>query len=167
MGPDLFGVGPLEALVVLVVALIAIGPKRFPEIARQGGRWYRTARRFTAEITADVREAINEIEQEVESEAEGLRDIRELGEEVEGGLREAGTDIDRAGREAVEAAEEPAALEAPAAPTRAPPEQTLVGADGTLIRGQPASTAPSAIPSDPAQAATAEQSAARPSSPDA
>ena len=34
---DLFGVGIFEALLVLVVALIVVGPNKFPEIARSAG----------------------------------------------------------------------------------------------------------------------------------
>ncbi len=84
---ELLGVGAMEALLVLVVALIVVGPNRFPEIARQGGRWFRIARRYATEVTRDVRGAMEEIQSEIEEEAEELRSIRDLGEEVEGDLR--------------------------------------------------------------------------------
>jgi len=96
---ELFGVGAGEALLVLVITLIVVGPQRFPEIAREGGRWFRMARRFTAEITADVRSAIDELEEEVAAEGDELRSIREIGTEVESGLRESAADIRRIGRE--------------------------------------------------------------------
>ena len=84
---ELLGVGAMEALLVLVVALIVVGPHRFPEIARQGGRWYRVARRYASEVTRDVRGAVEELQSEIEEEREELRSIRDLGEEVEADLR--------------------------------------------------------------------------------
>jgi sec-independent protein translocase protein TatB len=79
---ELLGVGAAEALLVLVVMLIVVGPHRFPEIARQGGRWYKVARRYAAVVTADVRGAVKEIEAEIEETTEDLREVRDLGEEM-------------------------------------------------------------------------------------
>ena len=36
-----FGVGPMEIVVVLVIALIVLGPKRLPDTARSLGRGLR------------------------------------------------------------------------------------------------------------------------------
>ena len=35
--PDTFGIGPLELIVVLVVALLVFGPKRLPDLGRSLG----------------------------------------------------------------------------------------------------------------------------------
>ena len=75
---ELFGVGLPEAGLVFVLALILIGPQRFPEMARQAGRWYRTARQFTDAIMVDVRAAVDEIESEIADKNDGVRPIREL-----------------------------------------------------------------------------------------
>jgi len=101
---ELFGVGALEALLVLVITLVVVGPQRFPEIAREGGKWVRKARRFTAEVTAELREAYSELEEEVRAEGDDLRSVREIGEEVRTGLQESAADIRRIGRDAGEAA---------------------------------------------------------------
>lgn len=103
---QLFGVGAFEALLVMVVALIVVGPQRFPEIARQGGRWFRVARRFTANITTDFREALHEIEEEVVGEGDDLHSVREIGEELQAGLRETAADLDQLGRDTERAAEQ-------------------------------------------------------------
>jgi sec-independent protein translocase protein TatB len=100
MGPELFGVGFAEAVLVFVIALIVVGPQRFPALARQSGRWYRVARRYTAEITADLRGALSELEDEVKAEGGDLRSIRELGEEIEGDLKATERELDAAGGDA-------------------------------------------------------------------
>ena len=75
---NLFGIGFPEAGLVMVLALILVGPQRFPEIARQAGRWYRTARAFTDAVMQDVRAAVDEIEDELGVEGGDLQPIREL-----------------------------------------------------------------------------------------
>ena len=46
---DFFGIGALEALVIVVVALLAIGPERLPKVARRLGLLIDQARRSVAE----------------------------------------------------------------------------------------------------------------------
>ncbi len=46
---DFFGIGILELLVILVVALLALGPDKLPEIAQKAGRMLVQARRSIAE----------------------------------------------------------------------------------------------------------------------
>ncbi len=91
---ELLGVGAMEALLVLVVALIVVGPHRFPGIARQGGQWYRVARRYATEVSKDVRGAMEELQTEIEEEGEDLRAIRDLGEEMDADLRTSKLDIE-------------------------------------------------------------------------
>lgn len=53
-------VGLPELLVVLVVALIVLGPTRLPEAARQVGKAMAEVRRWNAGIQAEVRDAFND-----------------------------------------------------------------------------------------------------------
>ncbi len=41
----MFNIGPLELIVVLIIALIVLGPQRLPEVARSVGRGMREFRR--------------------------------------------------------------------------------------------------------------------------
>ena len=53
-------IGGQEILIVLLVALIVLGPKRLPQAARQVGRAVAEFRRVTSEFQAEVRDAIAE-----------------------------------------------------------------------------------------------------------
>ena len=126
---ELLGVGAAEALVVFVITLIVVGPQRFPEIARQGGRYFRIARRYATEVTNDVRGAIQELEAEVEAQKDELEAVgTELSEGIQETVRETRSelrDIGRATGDAVSSAQPAPAQEA--SPTQngqaAPPAQ--------------------------------------------
>jgi sec-independent protein translocase protein TatB len=51
----MFGIGVPEFMVILVVALIAFGPDRLPDFARQAGRMVRQVRRFANSARDDIR----------------------------------------------------------------------------------------------------------------
>lgn len=139
----------MEALLVGVITFILVGPDKFPELARQAGRWYRVARAFTADVMADVQGAVKEIEAEVDATTGGgLRSIREL-TETGNILSEARADVEAAASSAQAAAgstagaaqavppteaaavEAAAAPDAPAAPLPAiPPPQPSNGTYG-------------------------------------
>jgi Tat protein translocase TatB subunit len=53
-------IGPEKIIVVLVIALIVLGPERLPQVARQAGRAYREFRRVTSGFEAEVRGALQE-----------------------------------------------------------------------------------------------------------
>jgi TatA/E family protein of Tat protein translocase len=46
--------GPLEILVILVVALVVFGPKRLPEVGRQVGAAMRELRRMQDTVKAEI-----------------------------------------------------------------------------------------------------------------
>lgn len=52
-------IGPPEILVILLVALLVLGPDRLPEAARQVGRVVAEMRRITTNVQTEVRDAIN------------------------------------------------------------------------------------------------------------
>lgn len=64
----MFGLGPTELLVILVLALLFLGPSRMPEVAASLGKAIRSFRK----ATKDLRDQI-EIEDEVRRPFEDLR----------------------------------------------------------------------------------------------
>ena len=75
---ELFGVGIPEIGLVALIALVIVGPRRFPEVARQVARWIRSARALSDSVMVDVRAAVSELEQEVTAGTDGVNPIREL-----------------------------------------------------------------------------------------
>ena len=52
--------GPLEIVVIFVVALLVFGPQRLPEIGRQVGKAVREFRRFQQSVTHEIGSAMAE-----------------------------------------------------------------------------------------------------------
>jgi sec-independent protein translocase protein TatA len=53
-------IGPLEILVVLVVALVVFGPSKLPQLGRQVGRGYREFRKFQQGFRDDIEGAFRD-----------------------------------------------------------------------------------------------------------
>ena len=60
----MFGIGVPELLVILVVALIVLGPKRLPDVAKALGKGLAEFRRATSDLTDELRNAQTMIERE-------------------------------------------------------------------------------------------------------
>lgn len=60
-------IGPLEILVIFIVALVVFGPSKLPQIGRQVGRGVREFRKFQAGLRDDIEDAFRE-DDELESE---------------------------------------------------------------------------------------------------
>ena len=50
----MFGISFTEITLVLIVALIVVGPSKLPVMLRTLGRWIGTARRFTSQVRAQT-----------------------------------------------------------------------------------------------------------------
>lgn len=50
---DFLGVGPLELLIIMLLALIVVGPERLPELAKSIGKTMRTLRSVSSAVTAE------------------------------------------------------------------------------------------------------------------
>ncbi|MBO1924676.1 Sec-independent protein translocase protein TatB [Thiomicrorhabdus sp. 6S3-12] len=68
----MFDIGFLELLMIMIIALIVIGPERMPEVARKLGSFMGKTRRFIESVKQEnhVQETINDFKQSVNLEAE-------------------------------------------------------------------------------------------------
>lgn len=55
----MFNLGPMELLVILVVALVVLGPQRLPDAMRQVGKAVGEARRWSTSLTSTVQSAMD------------------------------------------------------------------------------------------------------------
>jgi sec-independent protein translocase protein TatB len=106
-------IGPMEILVVGVIALIVFGPQKLPEIARSVGRAASELRRMATEVRDEFEAGINLEDREEEKKEE------EEGEEEEGEEEEGEEEEAEAGDQAPEAEE--------AATSTAPQTNKVVG----------------------------------------
>jgi len=83
----MFDIGFLELLVILVIALLVIGPERMPEVARKIGQFMGKMRRFVNSMKEEgqVQDTLREIKDSMNLEEE-KRQIDNIGKELEQGL---------------------------------------------------------------------------------
>ena len=74
---NFLGVGPAELIVILVVALVVVGPERLPRLAADIARTIRELRKYTSSITAEFTDVIKDFEKETEGERGHWKEIGE------------------------------------------------------------------------------------------
>jgi sec-independent protein translocase protein TatB len=72
---NLFGVGPAEMIVILVVALVFVGPERLPKLAADLARTIREIRKYTGSLAAEFNEVVQELEKETNVETTEWKEI--------------------------------------------------------------------------------------------
>ena len=73
----MFGIGLPEMIVIVVVALIFIGPKNLPGVLRSVGRGLVQLKRATNEVRTTVQDEMDQIERDID-----LKDVREAAEDL-------------------------------------------------------------------------------------
>ncbi len=72
---NLLGVGPAEMIVILVVALVFVGPERLPKLAADLARTIREIRKYTGSLAAEFNEVVQEFEKETKPEMTEWKEI--------------------------------------------------------------------------------------------
>ena len=115
---NLFGVGPLELIVIMIVALIFVGPERLPSLAADLARTIREIRKYTNSLAAEF----NQVVQEIEKETTGDRaEWKEIGQGLSEAVRSVSDEVTGAQSDA---AGEAAPRNPIAAPNTAPVKDT-------------------------------------------
>ncbi len=97
----MFDVGFSEILVIMVVALVVLGPERLPKVARTLGRWWGALQGYVNRIKADVNtsmelEELRQMERRIKAEAEALeRSVQKAGSEVSSEMRQIEQELDK------------------------------------------------------------------------
>ena len=98
----MIGIGPIEIIVILIVALIVIGPEKMPELARTLARLMRDLRGVMDEVrgqfedltredlldTKEIDSYYRETIEDVKELMEPPPDVKEIGKEIEESLQE-------------------------------------------------------------------------------
>jgi sec-independent protein translocase protein TatB len=110
---EFLGVGPAELLVILVLAVLVVGPQRLPEFAAQLARFLRVFRRYTTRITQEFNETLHELENEYDDLKGEWKDV---GRGLDEGVKAVSEGLEGVQRDVREAVEEPKAPVEPKAP---------------------------------------------------
>lgn len=84
----MFDVGFWELAVIMVVALLVVGPERLPKLARTVGLWVGRGRRFVQTVKADIDKelAAEELKKTLAKQAE-VPELYDIIEETEQSLK--------------------------------------------------------------------------------
>tara|TARA_Y100000590_G_scaffold85834_3_gene96087 strand:+ start:6691 stop:6927 length:237 start_codon:yes stop_codon:yes gene_type:complete len=67
-------IGWFEILVVVVLAILIIGPKDFPIVIRKIGNWTGSIKRYFSDIQKDVTDLKNDVEDDISLEEKYSKD---------------------------------------------------------------------------------------------
>ena len=89
-------IGPLELVIVFIVALIVIGPNKLPEYAKKFGEAMREFKKASSVLTSEIKENIVEpLEEAQRPLREAMEPITELDKEIRGNIKEVTDSVDR------------------------------------------------------------------------
>ena len=97
----MFDVGFSEIVVIMVVALVVIGPDRLPTVARTMGKWWGRMQRYVNRIKMDVAssmelEELRELERKIKAEADALeRSVQQVSNDINHQVQQLEKDSDQ------------------------------------------------------------------------
>lgn len=74
---NFFGIGPLELTLVIVVAVIVLGPERIPEVAVQIAKAVKFLRGYATSATSQMRAELDELTREYEDVRRELQEFKQ------------------------------------------------------------------------------------------
>ena len=116
---QMFGVGILELMVILILTVIVVGPDRMPQVAADLAKWIRQTRAYARHLMGDFNSVVSELEKEAGTSREDWKEIASVVTRHTGSVGQELTrltkDIEKSGDLAEAKADAPpvAAIEAP------------------------------------------------------
>ena len=93
---QMFGVGVLELLLILILTTIVVGPDKMPQLAADLGRWIRQTRAYAKHLMGDFNEVVSELQKEANVNKE---DWQEIANVVKRNTGVVGQELTRFGRD--------------------------------------------------------------------
>lgn len=129
---DFLGIGLPELIIILLVAVIVVGPKRLPQVAVQIARVIRQLRGYATDVTSQMRTELDELTREYEQVRNEFREFRQaVGKDLDSVSRE----VDRTVRDVpavIESSAEPEPGKRPSSPRgETTPGKEATGDDGS------------------------------------
>jgi|SRR5688572_21708617 sec-independent protein translocase protein TatB len=122
---QMFGVGLPELMVIMVLAIVVVGPDKLPEVAADLARWIKRARAYGTHLTRDFNDVVGSLEKEVGASRDDWKEIasviRREGTGLSGILNETKTEI----TSEVESARAEANVDLDAAKADPPPDNVV------------------------------------------
>jgi sec-independent protein translocase protein TatB len=106
----MFGVDFSEIMVIMVVALIVLGPERLPKVARTMGEWWGKLQRYINRIKMDVTtsmelDELRELERKIKAEADALeRTVQQAGNNLNQEVHQLEKEIDKPAQDSTDPA---------------------------------------------------------------
>lgn len=69
----MFGIGVQELIIIAIIALLIVGPKKLPDLAKTLGKGFRDFKNATEGITDDLKDALKEEDKKPDQD-DGLKD---------------------------------------------------------------------------------------------
>jgi sec-independent protein translocase protein TatA len=66
---DIFGLGPMEILLILIIGLLIFGPDKLPKIGRDLGKAFRTFRKASSDLSNEVTKELEAVNPEKKDES--------------------------------------------------------------------------------------------------
>jgi Tat protein translocase TatB subunit len=98
---NLFGIGPGELLLILILAFIIFGPRQLPEIGRTLGKTMRELRQVSDELTGQFREELEAASEDLETiKKAATEELETVTKAMSGDLQSATGELESATQEA-------------------------------------------------------------------
>jgi sec-independent protein translocase protein TatB len=148
----MFDFGFWEILLIVVVALVVVGPERLPGLARTTGLWVGKARRFISDVKSEIDQELAADElKKIMDKQNLLNDVYEVIEET----KQAGQELKKEFQSSVDSATESGNASSPELPDALNKKSAELGSETSTSNESP-SESPDSVSKKPAEKVDAE-----------